>query len=315
MAQPRTLAVFTKNRVNPAYAAARLAADRVAAEAGARTIHYVPETPDDVGQQKALVGEALANRPDAVVFVPTDDAAMVEDVRRFEAAGIPVVNCINRMEGRFVTFVGSDDVAVGFTAASALIDGLGGKGDIVVIEGSPGAPTARDRAVGLRRALDESPAIRVLGSGIGALPGAPARLAMARLLAQHPHIDGVWTANDLMAFGALDALADGRAPRQGGGHQRAARSHRAHRARHDAGQRRFQRLQHRGHRRPRRPAPSRWRAGAIADHGSGGADRPLELQRLEGAVRGAAADGVGRCRAVKDEFHASHRPSRPPPEA
>ena len=46
MAQPRTLAVFTKIRVNPAYAAARLAADRVAAEAGARTIHYVPETPD-----------------------------------------------------------------------------------------------------------------------------------------------------------------------------------------------------------------------------------------------------------------------------
>jgi len=208
MAQPRTLAVFTKNRVNPAYAAARLAADRVAAEAGARAVHYVPETPDDVGQQKALVGEALANRPDAVVFVPTDDGAMVEDVRRFEAAGIPVVNCINRMEGRFVSFVGSDDVAVGYTAARALIDGLGGKGDIVVIEGSPGAPTARDRTVGLRRALDEQPAIRVLGSGTGAFQEQPARLAMARLLAQHPHIDGVWTGNDLMAFGVLDALAE-----------------------------------------------------------------------------------------------------------
>ena len=208
MAQPCTLAVFTKNRVNPAYAAARLAADRVAAEAGARTLHFVPDTPDDVGQQKALVGEALASRPDAVVFVPTDDRAMVEDVRRFEAAGIPVVNCINRMEGRFISFVGSDDVAVGYTAARALIEGLGGKGDIVVIEGSPGAPTARDRAVGLRQALAEAPAVRVLGSGAGAFQQPPARLAMARLLAEHPHIDGVWTGNDLMAFGALDALAD-----------------------------------------------------------------------------------------------------------
>ena len=208
MAQPCTLAVFTKNRVNPAYAAARLAADRVAAEAGARTVHYVPETPDHVGQQKALVGEALANRPDAVVFVPTDDSAMVEDVRRFEAAGIPVVNCVNRMEGRFVAFVGSDDVAVGYTAARALIGGLGGKGDIVVIEGSPGAPTGRDRAVGLRQALTEFPAVRVLGSGTGAFQQPPARLAMARLLAEHPRIDGVWTGNDLMAFGALDALAE-----------------------------------------------------------------------------------------------------------
>jgi ribose transport system substrate-binding protein len=208
MAQPRTLAVFTKNRLNPAYAAARLAADRVAAEAGGRTVHYVPETPDDVGQQKVLVGEALAGRPDAVVFVPTDDRAMVEDVRRFEAAGIPVVNCVNRMEGRFVAFVGSDDVAVGYSAARALIEGLGGKGDIVVIEGSAGAPTARDRAVGLRKALAEAPAIRVLGSGGGAFQVAPAKLAMARLLAEHPRIDGVWTGNDLMAFGALDALAD-----------------------------------------------------------------------------------------------------------
>ena len=208
MAQPRTLAVFTKNRLNPAYAAARLAADRVAAEAGARTVHYVPETPDDVGQQKVLVGEALAGRPDAVVFVPTDDRAMFEDVRRFEAAGIPVVNCVNRMEGRFVSFVGSDDVAVGYSAARALIEGLGGKGDIVVIEGSAGAPTARDRAVGLSRALAEAPAVRVLGSGGGAFQVAPARLAMARLLAEHPRIDGVWTGNDLMAFGALDALAE-----------------------------------------------------------------------------------------------------------
>lgn len=208
MAQPRTLAVFTKNRLNPAYAAARLAADRVAAEAGARTVHYVPETPDDVGQQKVLVGEALAGRPDAVVFVPTDDRAMFEDVRRFEAAGIPVVNCVNRMEGRFVSFVGSDDVAVGYSAARALIEGLGGKGDIVVIEGSAGAPTARDRAVGLSRALAEAPAVRVLGSGGGAFQVAPARLAMARLLGEHPRIDGVWTGNDLMAFGALEALAE-----------------------------------------------------------------------------------------------------------
>src|ERR1700704_6785308 len=175
MAQPRPLAFFTKTRVNPAYAAARLAADRVAAEAGARAVHFVPDTPDEFGQQKALVGEALANRPDAVVFVPTDDGAMVEDVRRFEAAGIPVVNCINRMEGRFVSFVGSDDVAVGYTAARALIDGLGGKGDIVVIEGSPGAPTARDRAVGLRRALDETSAIRLFGGGTGPFQQNPGR--------------------------------------------------------------------------------------------------------------------------------------------
>jgi len=207
MARPFTLAVFTKNRVNPAYAAARLAADRVAAEAGARTLHFVPQTPDDVGQQKALVGEALAAVPDAVVFVPVDDRQMVPDLARFADAGIPVVTCINRMEGKVVSFVGSDDVAVGHDAAKALIDALGGSGRIVAIEGTPVAPTSRDRTVGLGKALAEAPAIRLAGSGVGYFQQVPAREEMGRLLAEHADIDGVWTSNDVMAFGALEALA------------------------------------------------------------------------------------------------------------
>ena len=185
-----------------------MAADRVAAAAGARTIHYVPQTPDDVGQQKALVTEALAGRPDAVLLNPADDVQMQEDLARFASAGIPVALFINRMAGKALTFVGSDDVAVGYTVGKALIEGLGGAGRIVALDGTPGARTVRDRALGLKRAVAENPGIELLGARIGYLQQAPARKAMAELLAAHPHIDGVWTANDVMAFGALEALAD-----------------------------------------------------------------------------------------------------------
>src|SRR6266851_9533274 len=130
MARLPTLAVFTKNRINPAYTAARMAVDRVAVEAGARTIHYVPETPDDVGQQKALVSEALLVRPDAVVFNPTDDVAMQEDLARFAGAAIPVALFINRMTSPALTFVGSDDEAIGRRVATALIGSLEGEGRI-----------------------------------------------------------------------------------------------------------------------------------------------------------------------------------------
>ena len=85
-----------------------------------------PTTPDDVGEQKVLVGEALAAVPAAVVFNPTDDRQMGRDLARFAAAGIPVVIFINRMEGKALTFVGSDDVAIGHAVAKALIDGLAG---------------------------------------------------------------------------------------------------------------------------------------------------------------------------------------------
>lgn len=201
-----TLAVFTKNRLNPAYDAARKAADRVAAETGARTVHYVPEKPDDVGEQKALVTEALAAKPAGVVFNPTDDQAMLEDLARFQAAGIPVAVFINRMAGPALTFVGSDDVAIGRSVAKALIDGLGGKGRIVALDGTPSAPTARDRGKGLRHTVAEHPGIELIDARVGYLQRATGRTAMNELLAAHSRIDGVWTANDMMAFGALDAL-------------------------------------------------------------------------------------------------------------
>ncbi|HTR84304.1 MAG TPA: sugar ABC transporter substrate-binding protein [Reyranella sp.] len=202
-----TLAVFTKNNVNPAYTAARLAADRVAAEAGARTVHYVPEAPDDVGQQKALAAQALAARPDAVLLNPADDVKLAENVERFTAAGIPTVTFINRLPGQGIAFVGSDDRAIGRSTATALCRKLG-RGKIVGLEGLAAVPTSRARVEGLREAVAAHPGIELLGLGVGEMMQAPGKRAMAALLARHEKIDGVWAANDLMALGALEALGD-----------------------------------------------------------------------------------------------------------
>ena len=78
----------------------------------------------------------------------------------------------------------------------------------MALDGTPSAPTARDRTIGLRRAVAEHPGIELLGARVGYLMAPPARTAMAELLKAHPRIDGVWCANDVMAFGVLDALAD-----------------------------------------------------------------------------------------------------------
>jgi ribose transport system substrate-binding protein len=202
-----TIAVFTKNRTNPAYAAARRGADRIAHAAGATTIHYVPVKPDDVGDQKRLVDEAIGGRPDAILFVPVDDGAMVGSVEKINAAGIPIVLFINRLPGRVVTFVGSDDVEVGYTAARALLQKLG-KGRVAVLSGVPAAPTSRDRVRGFERALAEFADIELVASGIGNYQRPHAQAAMAAMLREHPAIDGVIAANDEMALGALEALRE-----------------------------------------------------------------------------------------------------------
>jgi ribose transport system substrate-binding protein len=202
------IAVFTKNFTNPAYEAARVAADRVARELGAKTIHYVPEKPDNVEQQKVLVEKALKDHPDVVLFVPVDDIAMVDDLMKFAAAKIPVVVFINDMKGEYVTFVGSDDVEVGYVGAKALFQGLGGKGLLLAIEGNPAAPTSRDRVKGMKRALVEFPGIRLLDSVNGMYQRPEAKKMVAQALSKHSRIDGIWAANDVMAFGALDALGE-----------------------------------------------------------------------------------------------------------
>jgi ribose transport system substrate-binding protein len=204
----KTIAVFTKNTTNPAYAAFRLATDQVAGASGVRTVHFVPTRPDDVDEQKAFVAQALAERPDVIIFIPVDDVAMVEPVRQLNAAGIPIVLVSNRLPGKFITFVGADDYDIGYRAAMYLFDKMGRRGKIVVLEGPPAAPTGRERLRGYARAFAETPGIEVLASGVGNFQEADGKRVMAKFLADHPAIDAVLSANDSMALGALAALKE-----------------------------------------------------------------------------------------------------------
>src|SRR5471032_2480682 len=204
--QQPVIAVFTKNFTNPAYDNFRIGADKIAKAANARVIHYVPKKPDDVEEQTAQIEQALKDRPDIVLFTPVNDKKMVGPVKQLNDANIPIVLFTNPLPGKFVTFVGSDDVELGYKEAVYLFNHMGGKGRIVVIEGVPAAPTSRDRVRGWQRAYAEFPGIKVLASGIGNYQRPVARDVMANMLKEHAEIDAALVANDGMALGVLDAL-------------------------------------------------------------------------------------------------------------
>ena len=207
-ADEMTIAVFTKNSTNPAYEAFRIAADQIARSTGARVLHFVPKQPDNVDEQKAMVEQVLKDRPDAVIFIPVDDVAMVDSVKKLNEAKIPVVLVSNPLPGSFVTYVGADDFEIGYREARYLFEHLGAKGKIVVIEGSPAAPTNRERVRGYQRAFAEFPGIEVLGSGIGNYQQPDAKRVMEKFLSEQPQIDAVLSANDGMALGVLEALKE-----------------------------------------------------------------------------------------------------------
>ncbi|MBX3600297.1 MAG: sugar ABC transporter substrate-binding protein [Rubrivivax sp.] len=201
------LAVFTKNLSNPAYAAARLGAERAAAMFGAEVRHYVPATPDDPEQQSALVHEALATKPDAFVFTPVHPTRVNDAIAAIRAAGVPIFGFVNRMDdGVAESYVGASDARLAADIAGYLFRHLRGRGRVAIVEGPADSISSQERVAAFEAAAGRNPGITIVARSCGAYQRAPAREAFAAVLAAQPQVDAVLAANDIMAVGVLDAL-------------------------------------------------------------------------------------------------------------
>lgn len=206
-ADGETIAVFTKNQTNPYFQAVRVGADAMAKVLNAKTLHYIPTKPDSIPEQLSQIEDVVVKKPNAVVFIPVDYTAMVPGVEKMNDAKIPVVNITDRSAGgKFVSYVGADDYSLGLETARYLLKTLGGKGNLVIIEGVKGSLTNVDRVRGFNDALRENPGARLLASQPGNYQRLQALQVMENLLQSNVQIDGVLAANDAMAVGAIEAL-------------------------------------------------------------------------------------------------------------
>jgi ribose transport system substrate-binding protein len=207
LAANETIAVFTKNQTNPYFQAVRVGAEAAAKTLGANVIQYIPTRPDSIPEQLSQVEDVIVKKPDAIVFIPVDSRALVPAVEKINAAGIPVTNITDRIaEGKLVAYVGADDYNIGLSTARALLKAIGGKGNVVILEGVKGSLTNSDRVRGFNDALKEFPQVKLLASQPGNYQRLQALQVMENLIQSFPQIDGVLAANDAMAIGALEAL-------------------------------------------------------------------------------------------------------------
>ncbi len=165
LAADETIAVFTKNQTNPYFQAVRVGTEAAAKTLGAKVIQYIPTKPDSIPEQLSQVEDVIVKKPDAIVFIPVDYKALVPAVEKINAAGIPVTNITDRIAGgKLVAYVGANDYQIGLATARFLLKAMGGKGNVVILEGVKGSLTNTYRVRGFTDALKDNPGVKLLAS-------------------------------------------------------------------------------------------------------------------------------------------------------
>ncbi|OIO94361.1 MAG: D-ribose ABC transporter substrate-binding protein, partial [Anaerolineae bacterium CG2_30_64_16] len=139
------LALSTLN--NPFFVTLKEGAEKEAAAAGVKLI--VVDAQDDPAKQAASIEDLINKKVDALLINPTDAEAIVPSIQKANAAQIPVFT-IDRgaAGGEVVSHIASDNVAGGKMAAEFLCKAIGGKGNVVELQGIAGTSAARDRGQG-----------------------------------------------------------------------------------------------------------------------------------------------------------------------
>ena len=96
-------------------------------------------------------------------------------------------------------------MAGGKLAGEYIVELLGGKGNVVELEGIPGASAARDRGQGFNEAIGGTD-IEVVAKQTANFDRAQGLTVMENILQAQPEIDAVFAHNDEMALGALEAI-------------------------------------------------------------------------------------------------------------
>ncbi len=170
------------------------------------TNELVIESADtDVAGQIQQLQNLMAKNVDAILVNPGDvnglNATLTEAVNK----GIIVISVDQELNVPGVYNVGIDQKAWAKTSAKWLADKLGGKGDIVEIEGFPGHPANVARMEGVDEVFAQYPDIKVLAKDTGKWDEATGQQVMSNFLSAYPTLNGYWT-QDGMAIGALQAI-------------------------------------------------------------------------------------------------------------
>lgn len=181
------------------------AMENYAGENGVKLI--VNDAQRTADKQVQQIETFISQKVDAIILNPCEVEASSPAVEKAKAAGIPVINVNSETSATPDGFVGSDDEESGTIALEQIAKLLGGKGNIVIIDGYMGQAAQIKRAIGAKRILEKYPDINVLAEQTAEWDRAKAMSLMENWIQSYgDKINAVFAHNDEMGMGALQAL-------------------------------------------------------------------------------------------------------------
>lgn len=169
-------------------------------------VTYV-QSDNDVSKQIANLEDLIAQEVDVIITTPCDTTAINSTLEEAMDAGIKVVLLCAAVDGdSYDTLVTVDEKDFGATGAQWLADQIGGKGNIVVLNGISGFSTNTLRYEGAQSVFEKYPDIKILAAEDANWDYAAAKTVTTDLLATYPEIDGVWSQGGAMTLGAIDSF-------------------------------------------------------------------------------------------------------------
>ncbi|MEP4545024.1 MAG: sugar ABC transporter substrate-binding protein [Saccharospirillum sp.] len=186
-----------------------------AADANDEVRAVVLDAGGDVARQIAQVDSLIQQEVDAIIIWPTNGEAVIPAVRRAHNAGIPVVVTNSNIAEQGFDFIrsfsGPDNVTQGSRSAEIMCDkfkdmGIENEAKVVQISGQPGYTTAIERAAGFEDRLPEvCPNVDLMETQPGDWNRERSQQVMEAFLTKYDDIDGVYSGDDNMGVGALNA--------------------------------------------------------------------------------------------------------------
>lgn len=215
--RPR-VALVLKTLNSPFFIEMARGAEEAARRLDVQLVVQAAEREVDVERQLQIVENVIQARVDAIALTPSGSREAVAAVAKANAARIPVVIVDTRLDARAVaesgvsidSFVGSDNYQGGLLIGRHLVEASGGRARVAILEGIPGHETGDSRIRGFREAIGATPGIVIVASQTANWEREQGFTVFQNLMQAHPDVDTVFACNDMMALGAIEAIAAAR---------------------------------------------------------------------------------------------------------